>query len=113
MGSTKKSFDTANAEAKIEDFRFHDLRHCFVTRMRREGVPDHVIRAITGNKTMSVFMRYDSGPTDEQLKQAVSNRYLRQTYATEKKWGMNYNYNRRKYLISWHARQDSNLRPAD
>jgi len=57
-------------QAGIEDFRFHDLRHCFVTRMRRSGVPDRVIMAITGHQTMECFKRYDSITVDD-LKHAV------------------------------------------
>ncbi len=70
-GSTKKSFYTAMREAKVEGFHFHDLRHTFVTNMRDKGVDDRTIMSITGHKTMAVFMRYDSGPGDAQLKAAV------------------------------------------
>jgi integrase len=69
--SVKNSFRSACIEAEIDDFRFHDLRHTFVTNMRKAGVQDRVIMAITGHKTMTVFMRYDT--VDEQdLLSAVS-----------------------------------------
>ncbi|MBX7039559.1 MAG: tyrosine-type recombinase/integrase [Nitrospira sp.] len=33
-----RSFRTAIAKADIADFRFHDLRHCASTNLRRAGV---------------------------------------------------------------------------
>ena len=48
----------------------HDLLHCFVTRIRRKGVPDRVIMAITGHQTLECFKRYDNIFIDD-LKQAV------------------------------------------
>jgi integrase len=68
--SVKRSFLESCAKAKIEDFRFHDFRHTFVTNMRRKGVQDRVIMAITGHKTMSMLMRYDTVGLDD-LKAAV------------------------------------------
>jgi len=71
VGNTKNSFTTACRKAEIKDFHFHDLRHCFVTRMRRTGIPDYVIMSITGHRTYAVFERYFSGPTEDQLRAAV------------------------------------------
>lgn len=68
---TKIGFDNAKRRAGIKNFRFHDLRHTFVTRMRDKGVPDRVIMAITGHRTMSTFMRYDKGPGEDQLRAAI------------------------------------------
>ncbi len=70
-GHTKHSFDNACRKAGLEDFHFHDLRHTFVTRMRDKSVPDRVIMAITGHRTMSTFTRYDKGPSLDQLKAAM------------------------------------------
>jgi len=39
--------------------------------MRKAGVQDRVIMAITGHKTMSVFMRYDAGPELDELHDAI------------------------------------------
>ena len=58
--SIKVAFKRACQKAGIEDFRFHDLRHTFVTNMRRAGKQDRAIMAITGHKTMAMLMRYDS-----------------------------------------------------
>jgi len=70
LRSVRTAFEIACRRANIEDFHFHDLRHCFVTRMRRKGVPDRVIMAITGHQTMECFKRYDTITLDD-LKLAV------------------------------------------
>ncbi len=70
-GSTSRSFRTALKKAGISDFRFHDLRHCAVTNMRRSGMPDRVVMAISGHKTLSMLTRYDSGPQLDELKAAI------------------------------------------
>jgi integrase len=56
----KTSFKYTCAKAGIKDFRFHDLRHCGITNMRKAGVPDNVIMSISGHKTAVMFRRYDA-----------------------------------------------------
>ena len=41
-------------------FIFHDLRHTFVTNMRKAGVQESVIMAITGHSTREMFDRYNN-----------------------------------------------------
>jgi integrase len=41
-------------------FIFHDLRHTFNTNMRKAGVPESVIMAITGHSTREMFDRYNT-----------------------------------------------------
>lgn len=55
----KTAFDAACLKAGLQDFHFHDLRHCAVTNMRKAGVPEHVIMSITGHKTTAMLRRYD------------------------------------------------------
>ena len=63
----KRSFKSACKKAGIEDFRFHDLRHTFITNMRKAGVERSIIMKITGHKTMSMFERYNTvDSTDAQ-----------------------------------------------
>jgi integrase len=66
----RTGFHKACRDAGIQNFWFHDLRHCFVTNSRRKGVPDRIIMAITGHTTMECFKRYDSISVDD-LKRAV------------------------------------------
>jgi integrase len=48
----------ALAEAGIEDFVFHDLRHCFVSRARLSGVPDFIIQKQVGHSGAEMTQRY-------------------------------------------------------
>ena len=66
-----KAFSVALQKAGIEEFRFHDLRHTFVTNMRKAGKQDRAIMKITGHKTMSVFLRYDT-VDDEDLRRVIA-----------------------------------------
>jgi integrase len=67
----KRSWATACRNAKLEDLRFHDLRHTFVTRKVREGWDYKRIMAITGHKTFAVFQRYNN-PSREDVKEVVA-----------------------------------------
>jgi integrase len=71
IGSIRRAFETACQRAGIAGVVFHDLRHTFVTNMRRAGVDDFRIMAITGHRTMDVFKRYHTIDQDD-LRLAVS-----------------------------------------
>lgn len=43
---------------RIEDFRFHDLRHSAVTNLRNAGVPIETIMKIVGHASVEMFLRY-------------------------------------------------------
>jgi integrase len=66
----KRAFNTARRKAGLEDLRFHDLRHTFVTCKVREGWDYKRIMAITGHKTFAVFQRYNN-PSEEDIKEVV------------------------------------------
>jgi integrase len=55
----RTTFKRACRRAGIKDFRFHDLRHCAITNMRKAGVDDATIMAISGHKTAHMFRRYN------------------------------------------------------
>jgi integrase len=55
----RKSFNQAKEDAGIEDFLFHDFRHCAVTNLRRAGNDIATIMKISGHKTLSMFQRYN------------------------------------------------------
>lgn len=54
----RNSFKTACKKAKIEDFRFHDLRHTAASWMRRAGVPIEVVQQILGHADIATTMKY-------------------------------------------------------
>ena len=56
--------------ARVDNLRFHDLRHTFTTRMLEKGVSIRAIMAITGHKSVAMFHRY-SHPSDSHLLAAV------------------------------------------
>lgn len=45
-------------EQKIEDFVFHDLRHCTVTNLADAGVDTETIMKIVGHSSVEMFLRY-------------------------------------------------------
>jgi integrase len=66
----KKAYTAACKKALIEDFTFHDLRHCALNNLRLAGNDYFKIMAISGHKTMSVFKRYNL-VTEEELTKIV------------------------------------------
>ena len=58
-------------ELKIEDFVFHDLRHCAVTNLADAGVDTELIMKIVGHSSVEMFLRYRTVKT-EQLDAAMA-----------------------------------------
>jgi len=50
---------------------FHDLRHTFNTNMRKAGVSESVIMAITGHSSRGMFDRYNTIDEDD-IRNAVN-----------------------------------------
>ncbi len=64
-------FDDAMMGAGIRNFRCHDLRHTFASRLRIKGVPLEGIADLLGHKSLRVVRRYALlGPN--KLRVAVS-----------------------------------------
>lgn len=55
-----RSFRTALKDAGITDFRYHDLRHCASTNMRRAGVDTATAMKIVGHKSEKMWKRYNA-----------------------------------------------------
>ncbi|MGH7183029.1 MAG: tyrosine-type recombinase/integrase [Nitrospiraceae bacterium] len=58
MKRIKRAFHTAVREAGIVDLRFHDLRHCTATNLRRAGVDTVTAMKIVGHKSEKMHRRY-------------------------------------------------------
>ena len=68
FNSVKHSFKTACRNAGIENFTFHDLRHCALNNLRLAGNDFFQIMAVSGHRDMGVFKRYNL-VTEEELSQ--------------------------------------------
>jgi integrase len=55
-----RTFGTAKRDASILDFRFHDLRHCASTNLRRAGVDTATAMKIVGDKSEKMWKRYNA-----------------------------------------------------
>jgi integrase len=70
LGWLKRKWERAVREAKIPDFRFHDLRHTAATRFADCGADTFTIAAILGHATIQMSARYTHA-TDEGTRRAV------------------------------------------
>ena len=69
-GDVKTGWWTALKKAGIENFRFHDLRHTFGSRLGMKGTDIKTIAELMGHKDIKMTQRY-SHPTPEHKKRAV------------------------------------------
>jgi site-specific recombinase XerD len=53
-----RDYYSARKKAKLQDVRFHDLRHTFATRLVQAGVDLYKVKELLGHKTISMTMRY-------------------------------------------------------
>ena len=73
----KRAFGTALKEAGIRGFRFHDLRHCAATNLRRAGVDTATAMQIVGHKSDKMWKRYNAIEESDLLDAAKKlNTYL-------------------------------------
>ena len=54
----RSAFDDALEKAGVQDFRFHDLRHTFATRLAQTGVDPYTIQKLMGHTSFSTTQRY-------------------------------------------------------
>lgn len=55
-----RAFRTAMDGAKVENFRFHDLRHCAATNLRRAGIDTATAMNIVGHQSEKMWKRYNA-----------------------------------------------------
>ena len=58
VGSMQDAWEVLLTDAKIQDFRFHDLRHDFASRLVMAGVPLIVVRDLLGHGSIEMTERY-------------------------------------------------------
>jgi integrase len=56
--SFKKSFAKILESAQISEFRWHDLRHTFASKLAQRGVPLNTIRDLLGHGSLTMTLRY-------------------------------------------------------
>ena len=66
----EKAWRNARAMAKLEDFRFHDLRHTCASYLAMNGATTTEIAAVLGHKTLAMVKRY-SHFSDEHVREIV------------------------------------------
>ena len=77
LSGIKRAFQTAVRKAGIEDFKFHDLRHCAATNLRRAGVDTVTAMKIVGHKSDRMHRRYNSISEQDLVSAAAKlNTYL-------------------------------------
>jgi len=54
----RSAFEDALKKAKIEGFRWHDLRHSYASRLAQVGVDPYTIQRLMGHKTFTTTQRY-------------------------------------------------------
>jgi integrase len=66
--NVKTGFGLARKRAGLSDFRFHDLRHTFASRLVQRGIPIYEVMHLTGHKSVSMVQRYAHLAPDYQDK---------------------------------------------
>ncbi len=56
--TVRSAFDDALKKARITDFRFHDLRHTFATRLSQSGVDPYTVQTLLGHTSFATTKRY-------------------------------------------------------
>ena len=58
LKDVSKGFKIALETAQIDDFRFHDLRHTFASRLVMAGADLATVRELLGHKDIKMTLRY-------------------------------------------------------
>jgi len=70
-GSIRTAFEGACREAKIEDFRFHDLRHTCASWLVMKGRSLKEVQEILGHREFTMTLRY-AHLSPDRLRDAVA-----------------------------------------
>ncbi len=68
--SLRRAFNKAVRQAEIENLKYHDLRHCFCTKLAQRGVDIYKIAKLAGHEDIRMTQRY-SHHCPESLRDGV------------------------------------------
>lgn len=66
----RKHFEAGLAAAGLQEFRWHDLRHCHASWLRMAGAPIEVVQRSLGHASIAMTMRY-AHVDDQEVKNAL------------------------------------------
>ena len=105
-------FTPALKQAKIANFRWHDLRHTFASRLTMAGVDLRTVQELMGHKTIAMTVRYSHLSPAHTLDAVNKLCQDMKSGSTRTDTRKEENLEReRKSSNSWWSQQDSNLRP--
>ncbi|MGE4348845.1 MAG: tyrosine-type recombinase/integrase [Candidatus Berkiella sp.] len=71
MDNVQTSWENVRKEARLENFRWHDMRHHFASRLVMNGVPLNTVRELLGHTNLEMTLRY-AHLAPEQKEKAVA-----------------------------------------
>lgn len=85
VGDWRKAWKRACGIAGRPDALFHDLRRSGIRDLVRAGVPQSVVMAISGHRTISTFLRYDIASEEDKRDALEQARAYREARASVQK----------------------------
>jgi len=71
-GKLKREFIKSVKEGGIQNFRFHDFRHTFATRLIQNGVDIYTVSKLLGHKDISTTAKYYAHHYTESLRRGIN-----------------------------------------